>query len=141
MNTRLLLATLTVAMVCTGTAVFSVAQNSSSNPEHEIRDLLTQRCDVLRERADTIEAAFKGGTADADAVITARNDLLHAELKLATDPVERVALCESNVANMNRIEELARVRFNNGTAYKQDVLAATAARLSAEIELLHERKR
>ena len=141
MVSRKLLSGLMVVMMCIGTAAWSVAQNDSSNRDHDIETLLVQRRDVLRERVAAAEAAYNVGNGDIKSLSAAQHDLLHAELELCTEPTERVELRSSLVVNRKRTEEIISQQFATGSSTREDLLWATAERLQAEIDLLREHQR
>ena len=139
MSTRLLLSGFAIVAVCICMTAFTNAENNEAAPDGKVRQLLTERRDTLRERLDAVEASYKSGLADTTVVIAAKTELLDAELEMANQPADRIALREGLVANMKQIEDWTRQQFDSGTALQQDVLLAKAKRLQAEIELLHER--
>jgi outer membrane protein TolC len=128
---------LIVAVVCVAT--LTNAQNDALRPNDNVHQLLTERRDTLQERLDAIEASFKSGRTETVVLIGAELDLLAANLELATQPVERIALLEKMVSNMKQIEDWTLGRFENGTGLRHDLLLAKAARLRAEIDLLRAR--
>ena len=139
MSTRILLSGFAILAVCIGMTALTNAENSAAAPDEEVRKLLTERRDTLRDRLHAVEASFKIGLTETTVVVAAENELLDAELELANQPADRIAIREAVVANMKRIEDRTRQQLDNGAALQQDVLLAKAARLQAEIELLRER--
>ncbi|MCP4679175.1 MAG: hypothetical protein GY854_27515, partial [Deltaproteobacteria bacterium] len=101
--------------------------------------LLKQRRDTLREVVAFAEAQYRAGVTEQDAMFRASESLIAAELDLATDKAERIALREQRVEIMKQMEECTRAKRHVARVNNADVLAATAERLKAEIELLRER--
>ncbi|TWT87011.1 hypothetical protein [Stieleria varia] len=139
MSTRTLLCSIAILAVCVGMTAFTNADNNEAAPDGNVRQLLTERRDTLRERLDAVEASYKSGRTETTVVIAAETQLLDAELELTNQPADRIAIRERVVANMKRIEDWTRQQFDNGIALQQDVLLTKAERLQAEIELLRER--
>ncbi len=100
--------------------------------------LLSQRRDTLQELVDFVELQYREGHAQLDAVVRASESLIDAQLDLAVDKSERIALRERRVENMKRLEELAKASRDVARVNNAEVLSATATRLKAEIELLRE---
>lgn len=139
MAIRMLPFALVVISACIGLSTFTSAENKAVRPDGKLRELLIERRDVLLERHKSIESVFKNGDAVVTAVISAENELLDAELALATQPADRITIFEKLVLNMKRIEDWTHQQVNDGTATRIDVLLAKAARLQAEIAVLRER--
>ena len=106
----------------------------------KIHALLEARRDVLKQRSEAVETQMKHGLLnDFGSLIAARNDLLGAELALASTKDERIALLKKHVANCLEYEKFNQGRFEAGRGATQvDVLSSTAARLEAEIALARE---
>ena len=73
-----------------------------------------------------------------DRVVAAENDLLDAELQLASSKQERVKLCQKRIENLRFLEKILTQRFAQGGSSMEDRLVATAARLQAEIDCLRQ---
>jgi outer membrane protein TolC len=117
-------------------AVITSADNDSPSLESQIRDLMTQKRDVLQERLDGAEQLYKLGTIKKDRVLNARRDRLNAELDLATSKADRITVLESQLANLRELEQLLARRYEDGTDTLDDKLIATEDRLVVEIALL-----
>jgi outer membrane protein TolC len=116
----------------------SAAQNDGGDLKTKITELMTQRRDTLRERFTAVQARYNSGTMSVDAVITANDDLLDAELELASSKPERLELCKKRVENLRGLEKVLAQRHEQGSASIESKLLATAARLQAEIDCLRE---
>ena len=116
----------------------TAAQNQTSLADVRIRDLLTQKRDVLKERLDGTQQLYDVGDTQPDRVLNARTDLLRAELDLVTSKAERIAVLESQLKTQKEFEQWATRRFEDGTDSFDAKFIATADRLEAEIALLRE---
>lgn len=114
--------------------------SSQSPSSEEVRELMIQRRDVLKQRATTLDTMYQAGRLKLDSVLRGRDQLLEAELHLAENTEQRQAIYEQRVENMRKLEETIQARFDNGDAQYEASLAATAARLQAEINLALERQ-
>lgn len=123
----------------TGPVPLKHTRGEESEQAAAIKRLLKQRRDTLREIVALVEGQFRNGLVQQDAVVRASESLIAAELDLATDKAERIALRERRVENMKRMEEYANVQREIAAVNSTAVLTATAERLKAEIELLQER--
>jgi outer membrane protein TolC len=120
--------------------VASTAEASKKSAQRqELDELLTERRDTLRKLVDAVELQYHHGTATLDSVVRASNDLLVAELALASSEADRITIIERLVGNMKKLEEMVSARYNAGRATVSEVLSARVARLNAEILLLTER--
>lgn len=112
------------------------AQDNEPQVNPEIRKLLIERRDIFRELVELIEERIHGSeqlTPDQLWIFAAaRNDLLEAEIALATNPEERVQLLEAAVEVARRFEVTLKDRHESGDA----ILRATANRIQAEVRLL-----
>ncbi len=100
--------------------------------------LLKERCKVLQSRVDFLEQSRENGSTDLPTVIEARDELLNAELQMATVPQQRMVIHRQRVDNLQTLEEFTKLRFENGECTHAEILEATAARLQAEIDMLRE---
>lgn len=114
-------------------------REQKSEQSAAIKRLLSQRRDTLREIVELAEAQYRDGRGQQRDVFRAAESLIDAELDLATDKAERIALRERRLDIMKRMEEHTRARREVAAVNNAEVLAATAERLKAEIELLQER--
>lgn len=135
MRTRLLLATLLLG------ALFATTQF----PEAVLADspkvmaLLKERRDLLAERLKLLEMQHgHGEQVTWKELVEARDELLVAELALATTKPKRIEVLTSRVENLKSAEELYMVQRDNGDAGTTDVLKAKARRLAAEVDLQRE---
>lgn len=120
-------------------AIASAQQSAQPAADATIRELLTERRDVLAQRVELLERLHEQGAIDYERLFSARDQLLEAELELATDKSERIALLGQRVEQMRTLEELLESRFGGGQVTETAALEATAARLQAQIELMRER--
>ena len=103
-------------------------------------DLLRTRRDTLRQALETAEARYRSGNVALESVLRTAKELLEVELQLARTKAERIELCETTVAKLREMENLAQARFDAGIeSGRGELLEAKAARLNAEERLLQER--
>lgn len=106
--------------------------------QREVNKLLTERRDVLRDRARILEASFREGNQTLESVTAARIALIDADLELADSKADRVRLRESYLDNVKTLELYAKSMFEAGRQSRVAVLGARAERLNAEVNLLRE---
>ena len=130
------LASSTVATLLCSTIV---AQNKTDSAQ-KIQALLLERRDVLKQRLLVLETQLKNGLISAlDIVVSARNDLLKAELALATNKQQRVELLRQRLKNFQEFEKYNKERFDAGQgSFETDVLLSQAERIQAQIDLMRE---
>jgi hypothetical protein len=103
------------------------------------RELLQQRRDTLRKLVEILEARFRQGETMQRPLIEAQNALIAAELELAVDQPQRIALLEKKLANLKQLMEMCSAMHQSGQVPYEQVLASQAESLRAEVELLRER--
>ncbi len=100
--------------------------------------LRRERRDALQEAAKTAEKGYRAGVMDYESMKRTRIELLNAELDLAIDRPERVAVRERLVEQFRKFEKEVAEHVAVAQASSTDLLEAKAARLKAEIDLLLE---
>ena len=105
----------------------------------KILALQKERRDLLREAVTSAEQAFRGGVLPYATVSRATANWLSAELDLAGNRAERIAIREKILAHTRDVEGITAETVKAALANHGDLLEAKAARLQAEIELLRER--
>jgi len=128
----------TALLACTVTTI-TPAQNQATSVDAQIRDLITQKRDVLKERLDGTQRLHEVGGTQKDRVLIARIDLLRTELDLATSKAERIVVLESQLKTRRELEQWLKRRYKDGTDSFDAQFVATADRLDAEIALLREK--
>jgi len=133
-----------LAIACAGAIAFSMttitpAQNDTASIDAQVRDLMLQKRDILQQRLEMAKKSFLSGQITNDRVLSARNDVLDAELDLAASKADRIAVLESKVEILKEIEEAVSTRQGvNGGPFGAR-LEATIDRIDAEIALLREK--
>lgn len=109
--------------------------------EADLKKLLIERRETLRQRVKALEARFQFGATSLAPFTRAMTDLLYAELELCETPAERIAVHQELVRNTKRLEAQVKALRDMGLrgGAIEEYLAAKAARLTAEIGLLRER--
>jgi len=101
---------------------------------------MAERRDALQKIVEVFKSKYDRGMVKIDTVYRAQNDLLNAELDLATTKGDRVAIMKKQLENFQSMEsralELQKIGAQGGEV--EVVLTATAARLQAEIQWLRE---
>ena len=124
---------------CLATFIFAV-QPSQSTDNEKINRLMEERRDALQKIVEVFKSKYDRGMVKIDTVYRAQNDLLNAELDLATTKGDRVAIMKKQLENFQSMEsralELQKIGAQGGEV--EVVLTATAARLQAEIQWLRE---
>lgn len=120
---------------------FTQAQESAEPASRtELKELLTKRRDVLRQLVKAMEEKRSIGVLQVDSVVAAREQLLNADLQLATTQKQRLEIYQERIDNMQVLEDSLKVRHQAVGAPVESLLAATAARLQAEIDLAREKE-
>ena len=118
---------------------FTPAQNPTASFDVQIRELMTQKRDVLKERLEGAQRLHEVGGIRMDRVLIARIDLLGAEFDLAASKAERIAVLESQLKARQEGEHWVTRRYKDGSDSFEAKLIATADRLEAEIALWREK--
>lgn len=113
------------------------ADSPSVGGDAKLKALQEERRDTLAQRLEGLREQYMQGNASLRTVISASNALLDAELRLADQHSDRIALFAERVKNSRKLEDLLRQQHLIGSVPSEEVLAATAARLQAEIDLLN----
>lgn len=100
--------------------------------------LRKERRDILRDAVKVSEALHRAGRMDFESISRITIKLLNAELDLALDRAERIALRKQIVERFKALEEVVAAQVNSARAGSNELLEAKAARLQAEIDLLLE---
>ncbi|QDV66291.1 hypothetical protein [Crateriforma conspicua] len=109
--------------------------NNMDDMDPVIRKLLTERRDTYKSLVEIVNQSYLVGRAEHRQLIQVQNDLLQAELDLATTRSERLKIHQQLVDNLQAYEKLLEARFANGTTQQTDVLSTKADRLKAEVAL------
>jgi len=119
----------------------SIPAKAPPDANATLRDLLKQRRDARQQRLDAVQRAFDDDRTTVEAVLIAEDDLLRAELDLATSPAERIACHEKLVEIRKNIERRVAALMEGGRrgGEAERYYGAVAARLEAEIGLQRER--
>lgn len=117
--------------------VISAEQNGKQSDT--LDDLLKQRRDTLQQLVKVVKEQYHQGTSDYAAVAKSTDQLIDAELELADNHQERIALLKRRVDLMESLEALTEGQFLSGQRAPSEPLQARAAVLEAKIELARER--
>ncbi len=104
-------------------------------------ELMQERRAVLEQLVKVQSESYQRGEAGFESVVTAREDLLHAELELETRREERIKLLETFVEVAAQWEKMVMQRYRAGHVSVADVLKGRALHLKAQVDLLRERRK
>jgi hypothetical protein len=136
----MLLCPIGVAIVIASAIAADPPVPGQDEASQQLEFLLKARRDTLRQIVNLLEAERRtGGRATEEPILRASNQLLDAELDLASTKAERIALREKVVTNLQQIEKITAAQVGFGVRKPEEALQATAARLKAEIQLLREK--
>jgi hypothetical protein len=132
-----LIAGLVIASLSLTTAAPPGAQAPDSD---EIRDLLAERVEILKERMDIVNK--HADTLSIDKVQEARRDYLHARLDVSTSVAERIAVLKEIVEEAEAAHQAAAQALETHLIEKTEELKAKAYVLEARLALARtERKK
>jgi hypothetical protein len=101
----------------------------------EVKKLLKERLEALRNAVLALQEEYKAGRGTAELFIETARPLLEAELELATKPAERIAAHQAYFKLLVMVDEIVKARYEAGQVRVAEFYLARAARLKAEIEL------
>ena len=105
----------------------------------QLPDLLKERRETLRQQLETTDKRYCEGNAALASVLRVVDQLLEAELELATTKAERISVCERTLAALREKEAAAKARVDAGIeSGRHKLLEARAARLKVEAKLSQE---
>lgn len=104
----------------------------------KLRELLAERRETLYHLANFAFNRFQNGQGDLQSVCEAQILAMEGDLEMARDSKTRLAIHEKQVKVFRNLEEMVKVRVQAGQAGQEEILAAKAARLKAEIDLVRE---
>jgi hypothetical protein len=127
-----------------------LAQDDTVSPQQKLQTLLQERRDALKSRLKALEKQHEVGLGELGVIVSARIDVLDAELELAATRAKRIELLKKRVVEFSWLEERAKARQRallpaarpgrrtTSVDGLGDMYLATAARMQAEIDLLRE---
>jgi hypothetical protein len=131
-----LMGVLLAALVLAGTTrLLGAPVPGAKEDSAEVKKLLVQRRDHLREAVRAAEEEYKAGRVSLNSVFELRKLLFEADLDLARTPAERRAVYLELFKATVEIDELLTSGFEAGRVKASDYHTARAARLKAEIDL------
>ena len=132
-----------IAMVALMSALFESVVGDEDAPatttQEQIAVLQAERIKTLQRAVKVLQGMYESGVVDITRLFAARNDLIEAQLELATEKAERLLLFNEHLQLARAEEEAARIRFRSGAGSEADYLRAVATRLQREISLLQEK--
>ncbi len=113
---------------------------AADDADRVLQGLRAERRQVLQELVKLATLRFDQGEGTWESVMTARRNLLDAELEMAATPKARVALREAHVRLLEEYEQVIAARVEQGDAPRALLLEARSDRLRARIELVKEKQ-
>lgn len=129
-----------VVAVALGVLAWSIADGETTKANHidNLETLLGKRRDTLRQLVDVVTEEYRHGTSTFESVAHATDQLMDAELELAKNPKDRVAILQRRVVLMTELFAMVDTKFQAGQSTHAQVLAAKAALLQSQIHLARE---
>jgi hypothetical protein len=107
----------------------------------QLEALQAERIEALNKVVTLTIAGYEQGTSDIDAVLSAQNQLIEAELESADEPAKRVALLTRQLGMVDRLLKVAEAKRAAGTGTEVAVYQGKSLQLKVKIKLLRERNR
>jgi outer membrane protein TolC len=127
-----LIAGMTVASLSFSAAAPPAAKPSDSD---EIRELLAERIEILKERVKMAVSGYDSGTLEFGKVHEARRDYLNAKLDLSVNIAERIAVLKEIVAEAEAARKRVAEAVEAHIGDRSEVLKAKAYVLEARVAL------
>ncbi len=124
-----------------GIAVVSLSLTTAAPPaatapdSDEIRELLAERVQILKEREKMAVSGYDNGTLEFGKVHEARRDYLNAKLDLSANIAERIAVLKEIVAEAEAAHKTVAQVVESHIGDKTDVLKAKAYVLEMRVAL------
>lgn len=126
---------LMVLAMCIGADASRPTQAAPTSPDQRLRELMTERYEILKEMVASLEVFFNSGRIDLWEWRDAHVALYKAKADLATDVTEQVKIYEEMVDFVRSCEQKARQRADAGRMTEADVQRAKLATIEAQIAL------
>jgi RNA polymerase sigma factor (sigma-70 family) len=123
------------------TAPDKLAAKTPEKEDDTLTTLMQKRLKLAQQQVETCQKLYQSAKVDFDALVTARKDLLKAELELSTKKADRLAAHERYVRIMEAWVEIARTRLQMARASGLEVLKAQYLLVDAKIDLEREETR
>ncbi len=120
---------------CIGANANRPAQAAPTSPSQRLRELMTERYDILKDMVKSLEIFFNSGRIDLPEWRDANVALFKAKADLAADTSEQVEIYEEMVDFLRTCEQKARQRADAGRMTEADVQRARLATIEAQIAL------
>ncbi|MCC9605484.1 hypothetical protein LOC68_22720 [Blastopirellula sp. JC732] len=102
----------------------------------QLQELLKRRVQHLSRGSKMLENQYEGGIVPMERLLEAREKLTEAEIEAAETPEARVAALEKLLVLAKQDADVAKTKFESGTASSVDMELALAAATTVEIKLL-----
>jgi len=131
----LIVTAILVALFLLASPFVAGREHEPAGSEERLRELLTERYDVLKQRLDSMKIFMDNGRVDPADWRRAVVQLHRAEAELCTTTADRVKVYEKLVAAMQTQEDWAVRREDAGRITKWQLAEARAGTLQARIDL------
>jgi outer membrane protein TolC len=121
------------------TAEIQLLREKAGDNAAQMEVLIKDRQLALEKVVEIRSRQYGAGTVDFNGMALGESQLAEAELELAKNKGERIAVCQKQIESCRDVEKICQKRFDAGSAGQVDVLEATAERLKAEIQLMREK--
>jgi hypothetical protein len=126
---------LTALGMCLGGNASRPAQAASTPSDQRLRELMTERYEILKDMVKSLEIFFNSGRIDLSEWRDAHVALYKAKADLAADLTEQIKIYEEMVEFVRSCEQKARQRADAGRMTEANVLQARLATIEAQIAL------
>ena len=116
----------------------AVGETPEANQTQQLDELLKQRQATLRQLVEVVTKEYRQGVGGFEPVIRATDQLINADLELAKNSKDRLAILQRRVELMEEFVAGVSTKHKVGRATQAEVLAARAELLNAKIQLARE---
>jgi len=113
-------------------------ETNKASQADTLEKLLAQRRDTLQQLVQVATEEYRQGITGFESVARATDQLIVAELELAKNPKERVAILQRRDELMKDLFAMVDTRFKAGQVTQAHVRAAKAALLQSQIQFVRE---
>ncbi len=118
-----------------GVGVGGSAPHPVQGPNQRLRELMTERCKILKSEVESVALSLKSGRADLAEWREANIALFKAKADLAADVNDQIEIYEEMVSLLRTSEQATRHRIDAGQAPQTDMRQARLATIEAQITL------
>jgi outer membrane protein TolC len=116
----------------------AVGETPEANQTQQLDELLKQRQATLRQLIEVVTKEYRNGVSGFEPVIRATDQLIDADLEMAKNSKDRVAILQRRVELMKEFFAGVSTKYKAGVATQSESIAAQAELLNAKIQLARE---